>query len=86
MSRYSDKILWIYEASPDKIDTFFSLWYFANTMHNLIEIMTEPDNIAILIMLVSTITCTWVAFHEAMINDKLIKEGKKEKIYERMTQ
>ncbi|QQR80298.1 MAG: hypothetical protein IPJ69_13455 [Deltaproteobacteria bacterium] len=55
-------------------------------MHNLIEILTEPDNIAILIMLVSTITCTWVAFREAIINDKLIKEGKKEKIYERMTQ
>ncbi len=55
-------------------------------MHNLIEILTEPDNIAILIMLASTITCTWVAFREAIINDRFIKEGKKEKIYERMTQ
>lgn len=55
-------------------------------MHHLFEILTEPDNIAIVIMLVSTILCTLMAFREMRINDRLIKEGKKEKIYERMTQ
>lgn len=55
-------------------------------MKNFIEIITQPDNIAILVMLASTITCTLIAFREMRINDKLIKEGKKEKIYERMTQ
>lgn len=54
-------------------------------MHNLITIATQPDNIAILIMLVSTILCAFVSFREIRINDRLIKEGKKEKIYERMT-
>ena len=53
-------------------------------MHNLIEIATEPDNIAILIMLACTITCTLVAFREILTNDRLIKDGKKEKVYERM--
>lgn len=55
-------------------------------MKNLIEIATQPDNIAILIMLVSTITCTLVAFREIRTNDRLIKEGEKEGIYKRMIQ
>lgn len=54
-------------------------------MKNLLEIISQPDNIAILIMLISTALCTLVAFREIRINDRLIKEGKKEKIYERMT-
>lgn len=54
-------------------------------MHNLIKIATQPDNIAILIMLFSTIVCTLVAFREGRINDRLLKEGKKEEIYKRMT-
>lgn len=54
-------------------------------MENFIKIATQPDNIAILVMLVATISCTLVAFRESRINDRLIKEGKKEKIYERMT-
>lgn len=55
-------------------------------MHNLIEILTQPDNIAIVVMLVATIACTLVAFREIRINDRFIKEGKKEKVYERMIQ
>ncbi len=54
-------------------------------MKNLLEIITQPDNIAIVIMLVSTITCTLFAFREIRINDRLIKEGKKDQVYERMT-
>ncbi len=54
-------------------------------MHNFIEIITQPDNIAIVVMLVATITCTAVAFRQIRLNDRLIKEGKKEQIYDRMT-
>ena len=54
-------------------------------MKNLLEIISQPDNIAILIMLVCTAFVSLVAFREMRINDRLIKEGKKEKIYERMT-
>jgi hypothetical protein len=54
-------------------------------MENFIKIVTQPDNIAIVVMLVATIICTAVAFREIRINDKLIKSGKKDEIYERMT-
>lgn len=54
-------------------------------MHNLLEIITQPDNIAIIIMLVSIAVCALMALREIRANDRLIKEGHKEKIYERMT-
>ncbi len=54
-------------------------------MHHFLHIITQPDNIAIVVMMVSTIICTAVAFREIRINDKLIKSGKKDQIYERMT-
>jgi hypothetical protein len=54
-------------------------------MENFIRIITQPDNIAIVVMMVATIVCTVVAFREIRINDKLIKSGKKDQIYERMT-
>ena len=57
-----------------------------NFMHNLIEILTEPDNIAIIIMLASTITCCAVAFREIRHNDRLIADGKKDEVYRRMTE
>lgn len=53
-------------------------------MENLITIITQPDNIAILIMLGWTIACTAIAFREIRINDRLIKAGKKAEIYTRM--
>lgn len=53
-------------------------------MENLLRIISQPDNIAILLMLIAVGVCTGTAFREIWINDRLIKEGKKEKIYERM--
>lgn len=55
-------------------------------MHNLLEIISQPDNLAILLMLICTVACTLVAFREMHTNDRLIKEDKKEKVYERMSQ
>ncbi|MDO8461442.1 MAG: hypothetical protein Q7S98_01135 [Deltaproteobacteria bacterium] len=54
-------------------------------MENILNIITQPDNIAILVMLVAVISCTVVAFREAIANDRFISKGEKEKIYERMT-
>ena len=54
-------------------------------MEHFLHIVTQPDNIAIVVMMVSTVLCTLVAFREIRINDKLIKSGKKDQIYERMT-
>jgi hypothetical protein len=54
-------------------------------MEHFLHIISQPDNIAIVIMIVSTIVCSLAAFREIRINDKLIKSGKKDQIYERMT-
>jgi len=48
--------------------------------------LTKPDNIALVIMFFFTIVILWVSFREMRINDRLIKDGKKDKIYERMSQ
>ncbi len=54
-------------------------------MENFIHIITQPDNIAIVVMMIATVVCTGVAFREMWINDKLIKDGKKDEVYKRMT-
>jgi hypothetical protein len=54
-------------------------------VENFLKIITQPDNIAILIMLIAVIACTVVCFYEILSNDRLIKESKKDEIYKRMT-
>lgn len=49
-------------------------------VHNL----TKPDNIALVIMFFFTIVVVTVSAREIFLNDRLIKRGEKEKIYERM--
>jgi hypothetical protein len=55
-------------------------------MENFLKIVTLPDNIPIIIMLVSVIYLTWLAFSEARKNDKLIDEGKRDQVYRRMVE
>jgi len=55
-------------------------------MENFIKILTVPDNIPIVIMLVTLIYLTWLCFSEARKNDKLIEEGKKDQVYRRMVE
>ena len=54
-------------------------------MENFIHIITQPDNIAIVLMLIAVTFCSAAAFREMRINDRFIREGKPEKIYQRMT-
>ena len=54
-------------------------------MENFLRIITQPDNIAILLMLIAVSVCTAAACREIWINDRLIKAGKKDEIYKRMT-
>ena len=49
-------------------------------IHNL----TKPDNIALVIMFFYTFVVVAVAVREMFLNDRLIKRGEKDKIYERM--
>ncbi len=53
-------------------------------MENFIEIITQPDNIAIVVMLFAIVACCASAFREIWINDRLIRQGKKDEIYKRM--
>lgn len=53
-------------------------------MHNFWEILSKPDNIPIVAMLFAVIFCLWLAFKQALKHDKLIEEGKEDKILEEM--
>ncbi|HMF51298.1 MAG TPA: hypothetical protein VK603_21765 [Candidatus Saccharimonadales bacterium] len=52
----------------------------ASGLHNFLEIVTKPDNIPIVAMLILVIFFTWVGLREAFKNDKLIEEGKEDEI------
>ena len=53
-------------------------------MEHFWELLTKPDNIPIVGMLLAVIFCLWVAFRQALKHDKLIKEGRKDDIYSEM--
>ena len=56
----------------------------AVVMEHFWEILTKPDNLPILGMLLAVIFCLWVAFRQALKHDKLIAQGKKDDIYSEM--
>jgi hypothetical protein len=51
---------------------------------NIWEIVSKPDNIPIVFMLVLVGYFTWLSFTEARRNDRLIGEGRKEQVLRRM--
>jgi len=51
---------------------------------NFLEIVTKPDNIPILGMLLLILFFTWIGIRQAFRNDKLIEEGKKDEILDEM--
>ena len=52
----------------------------ASGLHNFLEILTKPDNIPIVAMLILVIFFTWLGLREAFKHDKLIEEGKEDEI------
>ena len=52
--------------------------------HNFLEIVTNPDNIPIVAMLILVIFFTWLGLREAFKHDKLIEEGKEDEIPKEM--
>jgi hypothetical protein len=48
--------------------------------HNFLEIVTKPDNIPIVAMLILVVFFTWLGLREALKHDKLIEEGKEDEI------
>ena len=53
-------------------------------LHNFLEIVTKPDNIPIVGMLLLVLFFTWVGLRQAFRNDKLTDEGRKDEIPEEM--
>lgn len=53
-------------------------------MEHFLNILTLPDNIPIVIMVLIIGFCLGWAIYEMRENDKLIEKGEKEKIYDRM--
>jgi hypothetical protein len=47
---------------------------------NILEIITKPDNIPIVGMLILVLFFTWLGLREAFKHDKLIEEGKEDEI------
>ncbi len=56
----------------------------ASGLHNFLEIVTKPDNIPIVGMLLLVLFFTWIGLRQAFRNDKLIDEGRKDEIPEEM--
>ena len=53
-------------------------------LQNFWAIVSVPDNIPIVFMLVLVGFFTWLSFFEASKNDRLIREGRKDQILRRM--
>jgi hypothetical protein len=53
-------------------------------MEHFWELLTKPDNIPIAGMLLAVIFCLGVAFRQALKNDKLIAQGRKDDVYSEM--
>jgi hypothetical protein len=53
-------------------------------LHQFLGILTKPDNIPIVFMLVLVLFFTWVGFKQALRNDRLIEQGREEDVLKEM--
>lgn len=53
-------------------------------MDQFIIILTKPDNIPIIMLLISAVICLYAALKQAFKHDRLIEEGREDEIYEDM--
>ena len=53
-------------------------------LQNFLAILTKPDNIPIVGMLLLVLFFTWIGLRQAFKHDKLIEEGKKDEIPKEM--
>jgi len=55
-------------------------------LHPFLAILFKPDNIPIAGMLLLVFFFTWVAFRQALRNDRLIEQGREDEILKEMQQ
>ena len=53
-------------------------------LHQFLSILFKPDNIPIAGMLLLVFFFTWVAFRQALRNDRLIEQGRQDEILKEM--
>jgi hypothetical protein len=49
-----------------------------------LEILTKPDNIPIVFMMILVLFFTWLGFKQALRNDRLVEEGREDEILKEM--
>jgi hypothetical protein len=52
----------------------------ASGLQNILAIVTKPDNIPIVGMLILVIFFSWLGLREAFKNDRLMEQGKEDEI------
>lgn len=52
----------------------------ASGLQNFLAIVTKPDNIPIVGMLILVIFFSWIGLRQAFKNDQLVKQGKEDQI------
>lgn len=53
-------------------------------LKQFVEILLKPDNIPIAAMLVLVLFFTWISLKQALLNDRLVEEGREDEILRRM--
>jgi hypothetical protein len=53
-------------------------------LHQFLDILLKPDNIPSAGMLILVLFFTWVAFRQALRNDRLIEQGRGDEILKEM--
>jgi hypothetical protein len=53
-------------------------------LRQFVDILLKPDNIPIAAMLILVLFFTWVALKQALLNDRLIEEGREDEILQHM--
>jgi len=51
---------------------------------NFLAIVTKPDNIPIVAMLLLVLFFTWLGLRQAFKNDRLVEEGKEDEVLDEM--
>lgn len=53
-------------------------------LRQFVEILLKPDNIPIAGMLLLVLFFTWISLKQALLNDRLVEEGREDEILRRM--
>ncbi|MBI4573043.1 MAG: hypothetical protein HY713_07115 [candidate division NC10 bacterium] len=53
-------------------------------MDNFLRIISRPDNIPIVLLLISVLFCLYLSMRQAFRHDRLIEKSRKDEIYDEM--